>query len=68
MTKISEIRNALLRGDQKIIAQIVGCSTEMVKKVLNEERSHKGEKGRKIIQCAQKIIEHRKRLEENLRN
>lgn len=62
MSKISEIRKMLKYGDRQIIAKVVQCSPELVKKVLSGERNHSKGKGKQVIEVAEKIIETRELL------
>ena len=50
MIKISEIRKKLKYGDRKIIANVVHCSPELVKKVLSGERNHHKGKGKQVVE------------------
>lgn len=62
MSKISEIKKKLKYGDRIIIANMVECSPELVKKVLSGERNHRKGKGKLVIEVAEKLIETRELL------
>lgn len=58
------LKNQLKYGDRQIIARVVNCSPELVKKVLSGERNHSKGKGRKIVEVAERVIKVRKVTEE----
>ena len=62
--KLAQIRASLQYGDRRIIARVVDCSPELVKKVLSGEREHQKGKGKRVVEVAESIIQTRRVLEE----
>jgi len=57
MRTLEEINELLRKGDQRLISELVGCTSDYVGMVLRGER-----KSEKIIQVANEVIDNRDNL------
>ena len=64
LTELTELKKHLKYGDMVIISKMVGCSRELVKKVLNGQRGIYSINGMKIMEIAKAIAELRKHPEQ----
>lgn len=60
-----EIKSQLHRGDQLIIAAVVGCSPKLVGKVLRDEIGHRRGKSKQVVEIALRVIKIREELKEH---
>lgn len=63
MTLLTALRSQLEEGDCQVIARVADCSPELVIQVLNS-KFEPGDKEKKIVEIARKVIELRTLLSE----
>ena len=59
---LENIKNQLAPGDRSLIADIVGCSVQLVHKIFNGNINHKTYRGERILAVAASLLSYRSEL------